>query len=159
GNRSDQRGNTSRPQSAGGTGQGAQAARGQTQPKRRAGTPRDSARGSARLPPPPVRRAAGLHAQRGRGRRLRASSDGSPGVTMYLIDTDVLSESRKGDAANVGVQEFFRNATRDDVHLYLSVITIGELRRGLEAIRHRGDKAQADRLESWLERVTIDYSE
>lgn len=78
---------------------------------------------------------------------------------MYLIDTDVISETRKADKANAGVQEFFRNATRDDVDLYLSVITIGELRRGLEAIRHRGDKAQADRLERWLMRVTADYSE
>lgn len=78
---------------------------------------------------------------------------------MYLVDTDVISEARKGDKANAGVQEFFRNATREAATLYLSVITIGELRQGVEIIRHRGDKPQADRLERWLNRVTNDYSD
>lgn len=78
---------------------------------------------------------------------------------MYLVDTDVISEARKGDKANAGVQAFFRNAARDDTALYLSVITIGEMRQGVEIIRHRGDKAQADRLERWLYRVTTDYSD
>lgn len=78
---------------------------------------------------------------------------------MYLVDTDVISEVRKGDKANAGVQAFFRNAARDESTLFLSVITIGEMRQGVESIRHRGDKAQADRLERWLNRVTTDYSE
>lgn len=78
---------------------------------------------------------------------------------MYLVDTDVISEARKADKANSGVQEFFRNAARDDAALYLSAITIGEMRQGVEIIRHRGDKPQADRLERWLDRVTTDYSD
>ena len=78
---------------------------------------------------------------------------------MYLIDTDVISEARKGEKANAGVREFFRNALRDDVALYLSVVTIGELRHGVEAIRHRGDTTQATRLERWLNHVSSDFGD
>lgn len=77
---------------------------------------------------------------------------------MYLVDTDVISEARKGDKANAGVQSFFRDAARDDAALYLSVITIGELRQGVENIRHRGDKPQATRLERWLNRIMSEYA-
>ena len=73
----------------------------------------------------------------------------------YLIDTNVISELRKQDKANPGVLEFFQQAQ----HLYLSVITIGELRRGLELIRHRGDVKQANLLEEWLETVLANYAD
>ena len=78
---------------------------------------------------------------------------------MYLVDTDVLSEARKGERANAGVRSFFQRAKEDDVPLFLSAITIGELRQGVETIRLRGDGLQAERLERWLERITIEYSE
>lgn len=78
---------------------------------------------------------------------------------MYLIDTDVISEARKGEKANAGVREFFRNALRDDAALYLSVVTIGELRHAVEAIRHRGDTTQATRLERWLKGVSSDFGD
>ena len=58
----------------------------------------------------------------------------------YLIDTNVISELRKQDRADTGVLAFVQQAQ----HLYLSVITIGELRRGVELIRHRGEVQQAD---------------
>lgn len=69
---------------------------------------------------------------------------------MYLIDTNVISEARKGDRAGVGVQRFFADAHSHQWPLFLSVITVGELRRGAALVRHRGDIAQAKRLESWL---------
>jgi predicted nucleic acid-binding protein len=78
---------------------------------------------------------------------------------VYLVDTDVVSDARKGDKANPGVQVFFQSAARDNAGLFLSVITIGELRQGVERIRHRGDLAQAKRLEDWLDRVTTDYAD
>jgi predicted nucleic acid-binding protein len=77
----------------------------------------------------------------------------------YLVDTDVISEMRKGSKANVGVRSFFRDAAKDGAALYLSVITIGELRRGVEVIRHRGDLPQALRLSRWLARITSDYAD
>lgn len=67
---------------------------------------------------------------------------------MYLLDTNVVSELRKGARANSGVKAFFSNLRAEDI--YLSVQTIGELRRGVEHIRGRGDFAQADLLENWL---------
>jgi toxin FitB len=78
---------------------------------------------------------------------------------VYLVDTDVISEARKGNKANTGVREFFVNASRKNMALFLSVITIGELRQGVEAIRHRGDSAQSARLERWLDRLTVDYDD
>jgi len=51
---------------------------------------------------------------------------------VYLVDTDVISEARKGERANPGVKAFFVKVTHDDVAVYLSVITIGELRQGVE---------------------------
>jgi predicted nucleic acid-binding protein len=78
---------------------------------------------------------------------------------VYLLDTDVISEIRKGENANPGVRAFFSTASRENADLYLSSITIGELRQGVERIRHRGDTAQATRLERWLTQVTTAYSQ
>jgi len=69
---------------------------------------------------------------------------------VYLIDTNVVSELRKKDHAHPGVRAFFRSIVADEHCAYLSVITIGELQRGVELIRHRGDTAQADLLGKWL---------
>jgi len=76
---------------------------------------------------------------------------------VYLIDTDVISELRKKDQANPGVVAFFKEVSSRDVPLYLTVVTIGELRRGVELIRYRGDTKQAQTLERWLTRLLADY--
>ncbi|MDK9704588.1 MAG: type II toxin-antitoxin system VapC family toxin [Sulfuritalea sp.] len=76
---------------------------------------------------------------------------------MYLIDTNVISEARKGKAANPGVRKFFQ--TTDANALYLAVQTIGEIRRGLENIRRRGDLPQSRKLEKWLDLVVVDYAD
>jgi len=76
---------------------------------------------------------------------------------MYLVDTNVISEARKGKKANPGVQKFFQTIETED--LYLSVQTIGEIRRGLENIRHRGDLPQAKKLEKWLDLVVANYDD
>jgi len=76
---------------------------------------------------------------------------------VYLVDTNVISEARKGKKANPGVQKFFQTAAAAD--LYLSAQTIGEIRRGLENIRHRGDLPQAKKLEKWLDQVVTDYAD
>ena len=78
---------------------------------------------------------------------------------MYLVDTDVISEARKGVRADAGVRGFFASATRERTALYLSVITLGELRQGVERIRHRGDQTQAQTLERWLQQVTVKYGD
>jgi toxin FitB len=76
---------------------------------------------------------------------------------MYLIDTNVISELRKKDKINPGVKRFFRQAANQQANLFISVITIGELRRGIELIRYRGDLVQANLLEAWLQIILDDY--
>ncbi len=78
---------------------------------------------------------------------------------MYLIDTNVISEQRKKNNANPGVNKFFENANLQGQELFISVISIGELRRGIELIRYRGDKLQAEKLEEWLTKIINEYTE
>ncbi len=78
---------------------------------------------------------------------------------MYLIDTNVISELRKREKANRGVRQFFEKAIEQEQRLFISVITIGELRRGVEMIYHRGDKQQADTLNKWLNSTVSEFAE
>jgi predicted nucleic acid-binding protein len=78
---------------------------------------------------------------------------------MYLLDTNVVSELRKQKRANPGVMRFFRQLAAHEASVYLSVLSLGELRRGVELIRHRGDFTQAQVLETWLQTLLNDYAE
>lgn len=75
---------------------------------------------------------------------------------MYLLDTNVISELRKGRRAHPGVAMFFTNLRSQDIHL--AVQTIGEIRRGVENIRRRSDIEQAARLEAWLDVLVADHA-
>ena len=75
---------------------------------------------------------------------------------MYLLDTNVVSELRRGPRANAGVVRFFASLKPEDI--YLAVQTVGELRRGVENIRGRGDEDQASRLEAWLDLVVTEHA-
>lgn len=72
----------------------------------------------------------------------------------YLVDTNVLSELRKRDRANPHVVDWFRR--RKSEELFLSVLTLGELRQGIERIRRR-DPASAAALEGWLHRTQGEF--
>jgi predicted nucleic acid-binding protein len=65
----------------------------------------------------------------------------------FLVDTNVLSELRKGPRANPRVLGWFRSV--DDAAMYLSVLVIGELRQGVERLRRR-DPPAAAKLDRWL---------
>jgi predicted nucleic acid-binding protein len=78
---------------------------------------------------------------------------------MYLIDTNVISEARKRARSNTGVRAFFRQVTLERIPIFISVITVGELRRGVELIRRRRDRRQAERLERWLEALLTEYQD
>lgn len=78
---------------------------------------------------------------------------------VYLVDTDVVSESRKRERANPGVTAFFVEAVKSGTPLYLSAVTIGELRRGVEIVRHRGDQAQAELLDRWLRSLQREHAD
>ena len=79
-------------------------------------------------------------------------------MSVYLIDANVISEIRKGSRADIGVQAFFQDVQEERVAVFLSVITVGELRRGVERIRHRGDLQQAERLDHWLTGLLQQYA-
>jgi len=76
---------------------------------------------------------------------------------MYLIDTNVISEARKGPRANAGVV-VFRSQILDQEDFLPSLVP-GELRRGVELLRNRGDLRQAELVEAWLDSVLHDYAD
>lgn len=65
----------------------------------------------------------------------------------YLLDTNVISEIRKR-SPDRGVAAWWGRVSAHE--LFLSALTVGELQRGIELLRQRGDHAQADRLHDWL---------
>lgn len=65
----------------------------------------------------------------------------------YLLDTNVLSETRKRKR-NPGVTGWLSTTPRERLHL--SAITIGEIERGVTQLLGRGDHRQAADLEEWL---------
>ena len=73
-----------------------------------------------------------------------------------LLDTNVLSELRKGRRADPRVAKWFAGIPEEEIHL--SVLVVGELRRGIERVRAR-DARQAGALETWLRQVLRDHAE
>jgi predicted nucleic acid-binding protein len=65
----------------------------------------------------------------------------------YLLDTNVISELRKGQRADTNVAAWFAGLADDEI--FLSVLTIGEIRRGIEGVR-RHDPDSAAALDRWL---------
>ena len=63
----------------------------------------------------------------------------------YLIDTNVLSELRR-KAPDPGVVTWF--SQRPPTTLHLSVLTLGEIRKGIEGV---GDEVRKQTLIDWLE--------
>jgi predicted nucleic acid-binding protein len=73
----------------------------------------------------------------------------------YLLDTCVLSELRK-PKANRGVTAWIAGLQPDEA--FLSVLTLGEIRRGIELRRAR-DQAAARALERWLLGLESHYAD
>lgn len=74
----------------------------------------------------------------------------------YLLDTNVLSELRKGQRAAPRVLEWYETIRPQD--RFVSVVTAGEIRRGIERLRPR-DEVQARALERWLGRLLTTYAD
>jgi predicted nucleic acid-binding protein len=69
----------------------------------------------------------------------------------YLLDTNVISELRKGERADAKVTAWFADVAEEEI--FLSVLTIGEIRRGIESVRRR-DLDSAATLDRWLARLS-----
>lgn len=74
----------------------------------------------------------------------------------YLVDTNVISELRKGRRCNPGVASWFAEVASEDI--YLSVLTLGEIRKGIENIRRR-DEPAAEALEEWFRELEASHSD
>lgn len=73
----------------------------------------------------------------------------------YLLDTNVVSELHKR-TPNPAVRAWI--AAVPDDQLYISVLNIGEIRRGVQVARQR-DLASAERLHAWLERTIEQFAD
>jgi hypothetical protein len=81
-----------------------------------------------------------------------------PTRTQYLLDTNILSETRRRDP-NPNVIAFLTRT--DPTTLYLSVLTLGELRKGV-AQRLRTDPtnpAVAHNLAAWVDGLEYGYAD
>ena len=74
----------------------------------------------------------------------------------YLIDTNIISELRKGDRCDPAVATWW--AKVDENELWTSALVLGEIRRGIELAR-RHDPQKAKVLESWLEEVIYGFGD
>ena len=72
----------------------------------------------------------------------------------YLLDTNVLSEVRR-PRGDEGVKRWVYSTPADE--MYLSVLVVGEIRRGIERLVRR-DPEQAGVYEAWLDTVLRDYA-
>lgn len=72
----------------------------------------------------------------------------------FLIDTNIISEARKGESCDPGVAKW-----RDDVavgEIWLSSLVLGEIRKGIELAR-RNDSLKAVALDRWLTDVKSNF--
>lgn len=65
----------------------------------------------------------------------------------FLIDTNIVSEIRKGNRCDPAVAAWWAGVAEDD--LRISVLVLGEVRKGVELARRR-DPQKARALETWL---------
>jgi len=68
----------------------------------------------------------------------------------YLIDTNIISEVRKGSRCDAHVSAWYASIADEDI--FLSTLVLGEIRKGVELARAR-DSGKAAALESWLQEV------
>lgn len=75
---------------------------------------------------------------------------------MYLIDTNVISEVRKGQRCNANVAAWYASMGEDE--LFLSALVFGEIRQGVERLRSRNAQ-RAAALEMWMEEILASFAE
>jgi len=74
----------------------------------------------------------------------------------FLLDTNVISELRKRERCKPSLTQWFSTVQADD--LYVSVLAVGELRRGIALLRRR-DIRGATVLDRWLREIERRYGD
>jgi len=77
-------------------------------------------------------------------------------VKGFLLDTNLLSELRKEERCDAQVRQWVEGTPAEA--MFVSVLVLGEIRRGVERIRLR-DPKQARALEKWLEGIPAEFSD
>jgi predicted nucleic acid-binding protein len=77
-------------------------------------------------------------------------------MSGYLLDTNVASEARKREQANLNVQAWLDSVDGDA--LFISVLVMGEIRKGIEQARRR-DSTKARALQRWLAGLEHTYGD
>ncbi len=72
----------------------------------------------------------------------------------YLIDTNIISEVRKGAKCDARFSKWYASIADDD--LFLSTLVLGEIRKGVELGRIR-DRAKAIALERWPREIEAGF--
>lgn len=72
---------------------------------------------------------------------------------MYLVDTNVISEARRGTPQAVN---WMRSV--DPQAIFLSVLTLGEIMRGI-ALKQKSDTSDAGHLAEWLRKLRHQHVE
>ena len=73
----------------------------------------------------------------------------------FLLDTNILSELRKGDRCNKNVSNWAAKEC-DQAH-YISVLSLSEIRKGIELLRKKSP-ADCTPFEIWLQKLQSDYT-
>lgn len=77
---------------------------------------------------------------------------------MYLLDTNVISQFARRQP-DPGVAGFLEQARADSAEVFLSALTVGEVRKGIAKLKRYGDQDQADMLQRWLTHLREEYAE
>ena len=72
----------------------------------------------------------------------------------FLLDTNVISELRKGARCDRQLAAWFADLADEDI--FLSVLTIGELRKGVDNIQRR-DRISGSALNRWLRGIVESF--
>ncbi|TCN34129.1 type II toxin-antitoxin system VapC family toxin [Sinorhizobium americanum] len=72
---------------------------------------------------------------------------------MYLVDTNIISEARRGTRQAVS---WLRSV--DPLSIHISALTLGEIMRGI-ALKQRSDPKTAAHLTEWLRKLRHDHGD
>lgn len=72
---------------------------------------------------------------------------------MYLVDTDIVSEARRGTPEAVA---WLRSV--DPLSVHLSVVTLGQVMRGI-TLKQKSDPKAAGQLGEWLRKLRHDHAD